>query len=280
VTATHRKERRSIPFVRFAGISLGGGKGRRTCLAVLDYYPKEKKVFLSELIQGIEEEKRISADTHLIRKLESFEKNLKLTALDGPLKLPKCMRCELVCPGHEKCTESEIRWMWKRYKKRDPKKRPNRIFTPYTERCVEQYILSEVHQDLATDHALGANRAPIAARAMYLQRRLGEENLIEVSPKLSLWRLGAEVGLRKNHILAYRQQTKGEDVRQRFLDAWSEQDRTFFYHRDFKLMVKEAFAFDAFLAAYTAFLKHQDLCEEPPKGFPKNEAWIAFPKKT
>ena len=103
----------SIPFLRFAGVSLGGGKGRRTCLALLDYYPDEEKVFLSELFQGIEEDGKVSADTQLIRKLDSHKKNLKLIALDAPLGLPKCLRCDLVCPGHEKCTEPEIRWMWK-----------------------------------------------------------------------------------------------------------------------------------------------------------------------
>ena len=150
----------NFPFVRFAGISLGGGKGRKTSLALIDYFPGENKLFLSELFHGLEETPKKSADTTLIEKLESHKENLKVVALDAPLKLPKCLRCRLTCPGHEKCSEPEIKWMWQRHKKRDKSKRPNKIFTPYTERCIEQHILSEVHGDLATDHAFGANRAP------------------------------------------------------------------------------------------------------------------------
>ena len=80
------------------------------------------------------------------------------------------MRCRLKCPGHEKCKEPEIKWMWSRHRKLDKVKRPNKIFTPYTERCSEQYILSEIDADIFPDHALGSNRAPLAARAIYLKR--------------------------------------------------------------------------------------------------------------
>ena len=70
---------------------------------------------------------------------------------------------------------------------------------------------------------------------------------------------------------------KGRDVRKEFLDKWTEEKMSFIYHRDFKLMVKDVFAFEAYIAAYTAFLKHKGLCEAKPKGYPKTEAWVEYP---
>lgn len=273
-----RAKKKSFDVVKFAGLTLGGGKGRKTSLSILEYYTKEKKLFLSELYQGIEESGRVSADTQLIKKIEKHKENLNLIAVDAPLKVPKCMRCRLTCPGHEKCTEPEIQWMWKWYKKRGKKKRPNKIFTPYTERCAEQYILSDVDGDIFPDHAFGSNRAPLAMRAMYLNRRMKGTKLIEVLPRLSLWHIGQNIGFRKSRILSYKQFTKGEDIRSDFLELWSEKELSFIYHRDFKLMVKDAFAFESFICAYTGFLKYQGLCESKPKGFPKAEAWVDFPK--
>ena len=120
--------KKQAPFkvLRFVGLTLGGGKGRKTCLAILEYYSKEKKLFLSQLHENIEDTEKVSADTKIIRILEK-QKDLKRVAVNAPLKLPKCLRCRLRCPGHEKCQEPEIKWMWKWYKRREPKKRPNKL---------------------------------------------------------------------------------------------------------------------------------------------------------
>ena len=256
---------RGFKVIKYAGLTLGGGKGRKTCLSILEYYVKEKKLFLSELHENIQETAKVSADTLIIKILEQNKKNLKLVALDAPLMMPKCIRCRLKCPGHEKCQEPEIRWMWKQHKKRAPSKRPNKIFTPYTERCVEQYVASEFHQDLASDHALGSNRAPLAARAQYLKRRIPKAKVIEVMPRVSVW---------------HKQLNWGPEIRQQYLDQWSEEGLSFIYHRDFKLMVKDAFAFESFICAYTAFLSDRGRCLKRPKNFPKAESWVAIPEST
>ncbi len=263
--------------IKFAGLTLGGGKGRKTSLTILEYYVKEKKLFLSELHDGIEETQKISADSQIIKILDKHGPQLHTIGMDAPLGMPKCLRCRLKCPGHEKCTEPEIKWMWKLHRKKAPSKRPNKIFTPYTERCVEQYIQHELGPELAPDHAFGSNRAPLSARGLYLKRRIKQGRLIEVLPRLSVWRLGLNMGLRKNHLLLYKQLARGPAIRQTFLDQWSEEGLSFIYHRDFKLMVKDAFAFDSFICAYTAYLKYRGLCEPKPKDFPRSESWIAFP---
>lgn len=274
-----RSSRKSFKVIKFAGLTLGGGKGRKTCLSVLEYYVQEKKLFLSQLYDGIEESSKISGDTRIIKALDKMGDQLHTVAIDAPLIVPKCMRCRLKCPGHEKCTEPEIRWMWRWYKRRSPEKRPNKIFTPYTERCVEQYICETFGPELAPDHAFGSNRAPLSARAHYLKRRIRHAKVIEVLPRLSVWRLGMDMGFKANHLLLYKQLARGPAIRQKFLDEWSEEGLSFIYHRDFRLMVKDAFAFESFICAYTAYLNYKGLCEKPPKNFPKSEGWIAFPKQ-
>lgn len=273
-------KKKNFKVIKFAGLTLGGGKGRKTCLAILEYYVKEKKLFLTELHDKIEESEKLSADSKIIQILERHKDDLHSVGIDAPLKMPKCIRCRLMCPGHEKCQEPEIKWMWKLHKKREPKKRPNKIFTPYTERCIEQYVATEIHPELASDHALGSNRAPLAARAMYLKRRMHHVQAIEVMPKVSLWRLGQQMGIHKTRLLKYKTVTDGEEIRQKILDEWTEGDLSFIYHRDFKLMVKDAFAFESFICAYTTFLKSKGLCEKRPKDFPKNESWVAIPKES
>src|SRR5690348_11737461 len=47
---------------RFIGISLGGGKTDKTCLAILEYYPAQNKIFLSRLFDRIKTEGEVSAD--------------------------------------------------------------------------------------------------------------------------------------------------------------------------------------------------------------------------
>lgn len=269
---------KTFKVIKFAGLTLGGGKGRKTSLSILEYYPKEKKLFLSELHENIEEQKKLSSDSQIIKILEGHRKSLHSLGMDAPLKLPKCLRCRLTCPGHEKCQEPEIKWMWKLHKKRSPKKRPNKIFTPYTERCVEQFIASEINPELASDHAFGSNRAPLAARAMYLKRRVPTSKVIEVNPRVSVWNLGLNLGFRKSQLLLYKQITRGPAIRQSFLDHWCEEGLSFIYHRDFRLMVKDVFAFESFICAYSTFLNYKGACLERPKSFPKSEAWVAIPK--
>jgi hypothetical protein len=270
--------RQNFKVIKFAGLTLGGGKGRKTCLSLLEYYVREKKLFLSQLHEGIEESVKISSDTQIVKLLEKQGDSLHTVGVDAPLILPKCLRCRLQCPGHEKCQEPEIRWMWKLHKIRDPKKRPNKVFTPYTERCVEQWICNEISPELVPDHAFGSNRAPLSARALYLKRRI-KSRLVEVIPRLSVWQLGQEMGMRKNHLLLYKQMARGANIRQRFLDRWSEEGLSFIYHRDFKAMVKDTYAFDSFICAYTAYLNYKGLCEKRPKNFPKSEAWVSFPAR-
>lgn len=267
-----------LPVVRYAGVALGGGKAERTAVCVLEYYPKQKRLFLRSLRESVKGENRTSADLKLHQVLTEEETNLHSIAFDVPLQLPKCITCRLRCPGYEKCKEPEIRWMWDHQKKRDEVKRPSKIFTPYTERCVEMYVASELEETFHLSHALGANAAPLTARAHFITRRL-KTPLVEVAPQLSVWRIGRELHLNKSQLKLHRHSVEGDEVRLAFLKALMAKEIVFIYQQDLKAMVDHYQSFEAFVSALTAYLKHQGQCEKRPSGFPKTESWIAIPKE-
>lgn len=268
-----------LPFHRFAGVSLSGGKTDRTAIAVIEYYPQQKRIFLRSLREKVRGEGEVSADTHLHTILTDVEPDLESVAFDVPLRLPKCLRCELKCPGVEACKVSEIKWMWEHHRRRAKVKRPHKLFTPYTERCAEMYIASELEEPFYPSHALGSNAAPLTARALFLARRLRVQK-IEIYPKLSIWRIGRTLRVPKSHLRFHAHSVDGDESRLAILKALVDQEIAFIYQQDMRVMVENNDAFEAFICALTAFLKFRGQTERPPGGFPKGAAWIEFPKET
>ncbi len=263
---------------RFIGVSLGGGKTDKTCLSVIEYYPLQRKIFLSRLFDRIKAEDQISADLQVHRLITQCPPPVESVSLDVPLQLPKCLTCVLDCPGYENCDEVEIQWMWKHYRAQLKRKSPARLFTPYTERCVEQYLATELEEPFHLPHALGANLAPLAARAHYITRRLTLP-LVEVFPKLSLWRIGNALNMPKSHLRLYRHWEGGEESRGLVISRMMERNLAFIYDQDIRLLTESPQAFDSFICALTGMLDFLGYTEARPKGFPRKESWLAIPKK-
>lgn len=277
VRSSERKGRH-LKSHHFIGISLGGGKTDKTCLSVIEYYPLQGKIFLSRLFDKIKSEGEVSADLQIHRLITQCPPPVESVAFDVPLKLPKCATCVLKCPGYESCTEPEIQWMWKRYRKNAKVKSPPRLFTPYTERCVEQYLQSELEETFHLSHALGANLAPLTARARFLTRRL-KKTTIEIYPKLSLWRIGSALNMPKSDLRFHRHWESGHNSRRMILEKMMDRNLAFIYDQDVKILIESPQAFDSFLCALTGLLSYLGHCEPRPKGFPKSESWIEIPKK-
>ena len=140
--------------------------------AGIEYYPVQKKIFLSRLFDKIKTEGELSADLQIHRMIEQCPPPVESVTFDVPLQLPKCLLCVHDCPGYEACEEPEIQWMWKHYRSQAKHKSPPRLFTPYTERCVEQYLQTELEEPFHLSHAMGSNLAPLTARAHFISRRL------------------------------------------------------------------------------------------------------------
>ncbi|MCX7978296.1 MAG: DUF429 domain-containing protein [Bdellovibrionaceae bacterium] len=262
---------------RYCGLSLSGGKADKACLAVLDWYPSHKKVFLSALHEKIASQEDVSGDQKIYDFLQRYTGRLILLGVDTPWQLPLCLSCRLPCPGFERCREPHIRWLWEHNKKRYKGKKPKKIFTPYTQRCVEMHLLTELEERFDLGHALGANTAPRLARAAFLVRRLGLPT-VEVAPAVSLWRIGRSLGIAKSHLRFHSHSIDGEESRHIILKELADHNVVFLYREDVRSMTANNHAFEAFITAITAFLYDRGVCEEPPSDFPAQESWIAFPK--
>lgn len=265
--------------VRFLGISLAGGKSDKACVALIEYYPQNKKIFLSRLFEKLKSEEKISADLKIHDLIDQNKETLEYVAFDIPWKLPSCLTCVRRCPGYENCNEPHIEWMWKHADSKLKKKKPRKMFTPYTQRCVEMHLATELEEPFIVNHAMGSNSAPLLARAQFIKKRMDETvKCIEVNPSLTLWRIGRMMDVMKSQLRHHRAAFGGEESRRLFLQAINEKNLTFIYHQDLKQMIDNNHAFEAFLCALTGFLKYKNLTEQRPKDFPTLEDWIEFPK--
>lgn len=262
--------------IRFIGISLAGGKSDKACVAILEYYPDNKKLFLSRLFEKIKSDEQISGDLKIHDLIEQNLATTKYVAFDTPWRLPNCLTCKKKCPGYENCHEPHIEWMWHHQNDKLKKKRPKKLFTPYTQRSVELYLQTELEEKFTLHHAMGANIAPLLARAAFIQKRLTAD-CIEAYPKLTLWRLGQSLKLMKSHLRDHKAAFGGDVSREHFLQSLNENNLAFVYNQDMKQMIENNHAFEAFLCGYTAFLKYKNLTVKRPKDFPVNEDWIEFP---
>ncbi|MFZ4404289.1 MAG: DUF429 domain-containing protein [Pseudobdellovibrionaceae bacterium] len=269
----HQKKSGSFGFV---GISVTGGKADRNFLSVLEYFPEHKKIFLSKIFDKIKGDDQSSADLKIFDLLKQIKP--EIIAVDNAVNFPLCLTCQLQCPGYEDCKESHIVWMWKNFKKNSKGKKPKKIFTPYTQRSVEQYFMHELEQSFILPHAMGANSAPLLARVQFLQKRLGLA-FAEISPAAVVWRLGLQLGLMKSQLKNHRHSVHGENDRRLFLQALLEQKWCFIYDQDLQMMIENYHAFESFICALTAYLKFTQQTEPRPKDFPEKEDWIELPVK-
>lgn len=223
-------------------------------------------------------EGNFSSDIKISQLLEEYEGQIEYLAVDQPWKMPICLRCELKCPGYENCDSEHIQWFWDKHRKTQSKKKETKIFTPYTQRAVESVLLNDLEQPFMISHAMGANSAPLLARASFLKRRT-QSHWIEVFPPLSVWRIGRNLNMKKSDLRSYRKSAVGESCRRQILNHLQKHDVVFLYKEDVQAMINSVHAFDAFIAAYTAYLKFTKQTEKPPADFPKGEDWIEFPKE-
>lgn len=260
----------------FIGVSFAGGKTDKSCIVILEYFADAKRVFLSRIFDKIKSDEAVSADLKIHEIITHHQADLECVAFDVPWSLPSCLTCRLVCPGYEACKEDHIQWMWKSTKHKNKSKKPKKLFTPYTQRCIEMYLQNELDLPNPLPPMMGANTAPLLARAAFVSRRL-EAPIIEVFPQLSIWRIGKALGSLKSHLKNTRKSAMGADSRRGFLSDLNHKNLAFIYEQDTKLMIESNHAFEAFICAFTAFLKFKGLTEDRPSNFPKYETWIEFP---
>lgn len=265
---------KSIGEVTVMGVALSGGKSHKTVISELVYYKEHNKLFLKELYDQVESSDFESGDKMVLDILN--QKHVSLVAIDAPLSFPACLQHK--CGGIEKCRSKTVQWHWNHYKKIKKTKKNLKLFTPYTERCVERHINYDLEEFYEIPEAFGSNKAPLASRAIFLKNKIKKE-CIEVFPKLSLFRFGDKFKLSKTHLKNYKHIVRGEQYRRLLLEPLMNKFGLFIYEQDVPKLIESPQAFDSLLSSLTAFLKYKDQCERPPHKFPVQEGWIEFPLK-
>jgi predicted nuclease with RNAse H fold len=257
------------PCKRFLGVDLGGGKGKKTALAVLDASPDG--VVVTQLAP------RAGAvplyDTALIEIIRAAGEDA-VVCVDAPLTLPPCLRCEVpVCPGQDQCIDPAVVEMRRLFGATESSSRDARrgkpVLTPYTQRATEVYL--HRRRGILPRETLGQGMGPLTARAAHLMRALADryrlnENLIEVYPRATLELLGFREPYKKRvdrrvEILAQLPDLSfGPGV-------WREECR------------KSDHVFDAVICAYTGYLWSRDGWQLPPDALPAllRDGWIWVP---
>jgi predicted nuclease with RNAse H fold len=257
------------PFKRFLGVDLGGGKGKKTALAVLER--SADGVTVAQL--GPRAGAAPLYDTILIESIRGAGAEA-LVCVDAPLTLPACLRCEVpVCPGQESCVDPAVIEMRRLFGTEDPPSRDTRrgkpSLTPYTQRATEVYL--HKRRGILPRETLGQGMGPLTARAAHLLRATADlfrlnENLIEVYPRATLELLGFREPYKKR--VDRRVEILAELPELTFAPGvWREECR------------KSDHLFDAVICAYTGYLWWRDRWELPADAPPSllRDGWIWVP---
>jgi predicted nuclease with RNAse H fold len=258
------------PFKRFVGVDLGGGKGKKTALAVLERHADGVAVTSIAPRSGAAP----LYDAALIEIIRSMGEDTAV-CVDAPLTLPPCLRCVVaVCPGQQRCVDAAVVEMRRLYGPSTPpadrdERRGKPPLTPYTQRATEVYL--HRRRGILPRETLGQGMGPLTARAAHLCRALADrftlnENLLEVYPRATLELLGFREPYKKRvdrrvEILAcIPDLTFGPGV-------WREECR------------KSDHLFDAVISAYTGYLWSRDDWQLPADSAPAllRDGWIWVP---
>jgi hypothetical protein len=273
---------------RYLGLELAGAKNQKTSLAALEFYPKEKKIFLLDIFDRIAAQENETGDEALLEVIQEVGEETAKMGVNVALELPPCIACtRKTCPLPNHCTVPSVKWMRETTRKssRSASSHGARIkeFTPYTQRPIELWIryqlmpkLPDAHR-FEIDETLGGNRAPLSARMHFLKRQLANISLVEVSPKLSVAILAQRLSLHRRIVPTYRHLEDGVHSREEILTHLAKTFEIFIYERDMQKLAQNLTAFDAFICAFTALLSDQNLCTKNPKEFPISSGWIHHP---
>ena len=273
---------------RYLGLELAGAKNQKTALAALEFYPKERKIFLLDIYDRISTHDHQSSDEALLELIEELGPGITKMGVNVPLALPPCIPCtRKTCPLPGECAVPAVKWMrnlTQQLARSSYQDQKILEFTPYTQRPFELWarylLLPELAPNMTfeIDEALGGNRAPLTARMHFLKMHLSKIQVIEVWPKLSVALLARDLGIDESLISKYRKLEEGFDAREEILAQISKSKEIFVYDRDLRKLAQSLPAFDAFVCAFTALLSDQMACVRPPKGFPIHSGWVEYPE--
>ena len=258
----------------FIGVDLGGGKGKNTAVArlrVIDPASADDTAARVEVVDYGTGGDEPFYDEHLISYLQGHPD--ALVAMDAPLSLPACVRCQLpMCPGATTCDVPIVKWFRDRELTHDDDRKKPR-YTPYTQRATE--VLLHEESSILPRETLGQGMGPLTARASYLERALRAQftlgkNFIEVYPKASLVQLFGE-----KLVARYKRSAESPAVRLDVLNRLTELRFAPGAWREDALVNDHKF--DAIICAYTGYLYSRGSCVAPPSDLVEQDGWMWVP---
>ena len=270
---------------RILGLELGGGKSGRTSLVLLEYYPKDKKVFVSERVPNVAATATRYGDEVLLDHLRKLKP--ARIGVNAPLSLPPCVRCRYPeCGGYRECSYAPVRWMHEEAvrAKIPVLKHP----TPYTQRPVDVFLRTRVQPrygiDLFIEESLGAGRAPLAARMQYLQSQIGKKLFLETSPRLALVGIADWYGVTARELRRYRLPEDGVEHRRHILVKLQEDltafglPQLFLYEAEAQEIAESLPCFQALLSGFMVVCADAGFLRDRDPDFEKSWSFVAIPR--
>jgi len=195
--------------------------------------------------------------------------------IDAPLSLPPCVPCTLPCPGTIRCVVPEVvlmRAAWEERRRQDRGEKAERadkrikLPQPYLDRAFETFARTYFEHPVLSgtfelEAALGANRAPVTARALRLYRelrtRFPHALIIETNTALATLGWSLTAGYHLTSLLELRSAVNGRSTRAGLLKRLEQRQialRSATLHEElFTDFAANSFVFHAAMACLTGW---------------------------
>jgi hypothetical protein len=266
---------------RSYGLELTGPRVARSTIAVLDYYPKSKRLILTDLAAPGHEADAENDDLDLALlqyfKTQSADKKLlarSRMATNAPLSFPPLLAKKL---GSSRGTyAAETEWLNETWEKLRPRPRK---FLDYVHRPVEIYLRHLCPERFAFADAFGSNQALLSARILKLKEELNIK-LMECSPRAAFHRICRTLRARTFILKSYSSLADGLEARKDFIELLQKRlPELFIFEESLEHLILHLHAFHAFIMALTLHLDSKGYCERPPSNFPAKSQWVLLPRQ-
>lgn len=265
----------SSPQANAIGIHLSGPNSAKTSVVIMTGAFLDGNLKMIHTFEKISSLGKLFSDERLVSLLNFFDPSHVM--IDCPINEPPCVVCTRpVCPGVNACEDIEVNLM--QVVSGSLKRRRKRSINPQTQRLWDVFQLQKNAHHLQ-EPTYSANMAPLVVRAKTLQRRLNAYEQIaplkETSVALGLRRIAQFLGLAPEVAQSYKAFAVGRKYRSLFLESMVK--KGFISLHGVEDVERSVETFQAFIAALTAALEAQGLCEYPPSSYPDHSGWVYLP---